>query len=105
MDGPGFHVEIGVLEAAAAGVAETADDQLASALEKVERDAGAYGHDGVHASLVAFCDRWNGGLDILLKDAQAIADILGRAAWAYRDADAASAGRLTTDPGKRVLDD
>jgi hypothetical protein len=105
MDGPGFHVEIGVLEAAAAGVVDSADEQRASALEKVDRDAATYGHDRLRASLATFCDRWSDGLDMLLKDAHAIADILGRAAWAYRDADAASAGRLTADPGKRVLDD
>jgi hypothetical protein len=51
-----------------------------------------------------FCDRWSDGIDILTKDAQAIGDLLGKVAQAYRAADQAAAGRLTVDPGKRVVD-
>jgi hypothetical protein len=104
MDGPGFHVEVGVLESAAAGIRQTVADQV-SALEDVDGGPATYGHDGLHQAMETFCDRWNEGLDILIKDAGAIGDILGQAAQAYRAADAAAAGRLTSDPAERVVDD
>jgi hypothetical protein len=43
-------------------------------------------------------------VDILTKDAKAIGDVLGKVAQAYQVADQAAAGRLTTDPGKPVVD-
>ena len=105
MDGPGFHVEIGVLESAAAGIRQSVADQKGSALADLDGRTASYGHDGLHAAMETFCDRWNEGLDILIKDADAIGDILGTAAGAYRAADAAAAGRLTTDPGVQAVDD
>jgi hypothetical protein len=105
MDGPGFHVEINVLESAAAGIRQSVADQKGSALEDLDGGSATYGHDGVHGAMATFCDRWNEGLDILIKDADAIGDILGKAAQAYRDADAAAAGRLTTDPGVQAVDE
>jgi hypothetical protein len=51
-----------------------------------------------------FCDRWSDGIDILTQDAWAIGDVLGKVAQACRVADQAAAGRLTTDPGKPVVD-
>ena len=105
MDGPGFHVEINVLESAAAGIRQSVADQKGSALEDLDGGSATYGHDGVHGAMETFCDRWNEGLDILIKDADAIGDILGKVAQAYREADAAAAGRLTTDPGVQVVDE
>lgn len=105
MDGPGFHVEVGVLESAAAGIRQSVADQGRSALEDVDGGPATYGHDGLHKAMETFCDRWNEGLDILIKDAGTIGDMLGRAAQAYREADAAAAGRLTSDPAGRVVGD
>jgi hypothetical protein len=105
MDGPGFHVEIGVLESAAAGIRQSVADQRGSALEDLDGRTASYGHDGLHAAMETFCDRWNEGLDILIGDADAIGDILRTAAGAYREADATAAGRLTTDPGVQAVDD
>jgi hypothetical protein len=105
MDGPGFHVEVGVLQDASAGITQSVADQRGSALERLDGGAATYGHDRLHGAMENFCDRWNDGLDILVKDADAIGAILRQAATAYRDADAAAAGRLTTDPAERVVDD
>ena len=104
MDGPGFHVEVDVLDSAAAGIRQSVADQTGSALDDLDGGAATYGHDGLHGAMATFCGRWNEGLDILIKDADAIGDILGKAAQAYRDADAAAAGRLTTDPAEQVVD-
>lgn len=79
--------------------------QKGSALSHLDRAASVYGHDRLHKSMENFCDRWSDGIDILTKDAEAIGDVLGKVAHAYRAADQASAGRLTTDPGKPVVDD
>nr|WP_296066411.1 type VII secretion target [uncultured Actinoplanes sp.] len=105
MDGPGFHVDIGVLEAAADGIAQTVADQRGSSLDDLDRKAGVYGHAAVHQAIETFCDRWNDGLEILVKDGEAIGDILTAAATAYRSVDDAAAGRLTSDPALRVVDD
>jgi hypothetical protein len=104
MDGPGFHVEIGTLASASAGIEESVADQKGSALSHLDRAESVYGHAGLHKSMENFCDRWSDGIDILTKDAKAIGDVLGKVAQAYQAADQAAAGRLTTDPGKPVVD-
>jgi hypothetical protein len=105
MDVPGFHVEIGTLKSASAGIEESVADQKGSALSHLDRAESVYGHDRLHKSMENFCDRWSDGIDILIKDARVIGDLLGKVADAYQAADAAAVGRLTTDPGKPVVDD
>jgi hypothetical protein len=104
MDGPGFHVEVGTLESASAGIEESVADQKGSALSHLDRAEMVYGHDRLHKSMENFCDRWSDGIDILTKDAKAIGDVLAKVAQAYRAADQAAAGRLTIDPGQQVVD-
>ena len=104
MDGPGFHVEVGALESASTGIEERVADQKGSALSHLDRAESVYGHDRLHKSMENFCDRWSDGVDILTKDAKAIGDVLGKVAQAYRAADQATAGWLTIDPGKQVVD-
>jgi hypothetical protein len=105
MDGPGFHVEIEVLEAAGTGIAGSVADQERSPLADLDRGAQTYGHEGLHGAMKTFCNRWNEGLDILLDDAGAIGDILARAAHQYRTVDQVAAASLTGDPAERVVDD
>src|SRR4051812_13390747 len=68
MDGPGFHVEIGTLKSASAGIEESVADQKGSALSHLDRAESVYGHDRLHKSMENFCDRWSEGIDILTKD-------------------------------------
>ena len=105
MDGPGFHVDVDVLEVAAADIAQSVADQRAAPLADVDLAAGAYGHAGLHRSIQDFCERWNAGLDLLLEDAKTVSDVLARASRAYREADTGAAGRLSADPAERVVDD
>ena len=105
MDGPGFHVEIGTLESASAGIQDSVADQNGSALSQLDQAASVYGHDRLHKSMENFCDRWSDGIDLLTQDAKVIGDLLGKVAQAYRAADQAAAGRLTVDPGKQVVND
>ena len=104
MDGPGFHVEIGTLTSAAAGIEESVADQRGSAVSQLDRGESVYGHCRLHSAMENFCDRWSDGIDTLVKDAKVIGDLLDKVAQAYRAADQAAAGRLTVDPGKRVVD-
>src|SRR3954447_21837960 len=104
MDGPGFHVEIGTLKSASAGIEEGVADQKASALSHLDRAEGVYGHDRLHKSMENFCDRWSDGIDILTKDAKTIGDLLDKVAQAYEAADQAAAGkpsRRTSRPSHR----
>ena len=104
VDGPGYHADLDVLRTAADNVAAGVADQGSVSLDQVDRGPEAYGHVGVHAAMENFCDRWSAGLDLLLTDAQTIADLLGAVARAYRETDATSASRLTPDPGVPVVD-
>jgi hypothetical protein len=105
MDGPGFHVEIEVLESASTGMTRSVAGQHELQLDRLDGPETVYGHDQLHRAMENFCDRWNTGLDLLHEDAQEIGDLLAEAAKAYRDADRAAAGRLTRDPGEPVVDD
>jgi hypothetical protein len=105
MDGPGFHVEIGVLESTATGIAESVGDQQELQLKRLDGPEVIYGHSPLGRSMENFCDRWSSGLDILFEDAQEVGATLTDAAQAYREADEAAAGRLTSDPAVPVIDD
>jgi hypothetical protein len=104
MDGPGFHVDIGTLASASAGIEESVADQKGAALSHRDRAESVDGLERPHRSMENVCDRWSDGIDILTKDAKAIGDLLGSIAQAYRAVDQAAAGRLTTDPGEPVVD-
>lgn len=104
MDGPGFHVEIGVSKSASAGIEDSVADQKGSALSHLDQAESVYGHARLHKSMEDFCDRWSDGIDILTRDAKAIGDVLDKVASGYQAADDAAASRLTTDPGKPVVD-
>jgi hypothetical protein len=102
VDGPGFHVDVSVLDEVAKGVRESVADQTATALNDVI-EATACGHTRLDAAIANFCVRWNGGIDVLTVDASAIADGLGHAASLYRQVDAALAGALIGDPGVQAI--
>ncbi|GAA4536458.1 hypothetical protein [Amycolatopsis samaneae] len=99
MDGPGFHVEIEVLESASKSMGQVAADQDGFALRGLCGEPPMYGHNGVHDALAEFCGRWSVGLDALSDRARSMGDLLGKAAKAYREVEHNAAGSLTKDPG------
>lgn len=105
VDGPGFHVDVGKVEEAANGIKRSVTDQSSFELRDLCGDTSLYGHDGIHNALMNFCVRWSDGLDILTDDADAIGNVLTRAAAAYQVTDSAAAGSLTADPGQGPVDD
>ncbi|GGK95983.1 hypothetical protein [Mangrovihabitans endophyticus] len=55
MDGPGFHVEIGTLKSASAGIEESVANQNGSTLSHLDRAESVYGHDRLRESMENFC--------------------------------------------------
>ncbi|KFZ80823.1 hypothetical protein ED92_10860 [Amycolatopsis sp. MJM2582] len=99
MDGPGFHVELEVLESASKGMGEVVSDQEGFELRGLCGEPRLYGHDGVHAALAEFCGRWSVGLDALADRARDLGGLLGAAAKAYREVEHTNLAALKTDPG------
>lgn len=99
MDGPGFHVEIDVLESASKSMGEIVHDQDSFELRGLCGDLPLYGHDGVHSALAELCGRWSVGLDALSDRAGDLGTLLGTAAKAYRAVEHGNTSALKSDPG------
>ncbi|GAA4546390.1 hypothetical protein [Amycolatopsis samaneae] len=104
LDGPGFHVEIELLETASRNMAQIVHDQDGFELRGLCGESEIYGHEGVHSGLAEFCGRWSVGLDALADRAERMGDKLGEAAKAYRGVDQANAGSLKGDPAIDAVD-
>ncbi|GHG33364.1 MULTISPECIES: hypothetical protein [Amycolatopsis] len=104
LDGPGFHVEIELLEAASKNMAQIVRDQDGFELRGLCGEAEIYGHQGVHSGLAEFCGRWSVGLDALADRAERMGDTLGEAAKVYRGVDEANAESLKEDPAVDAVD-
>ncbi|RJQ81432.1 hypothetical protein [Amycolatopsis panacis] len=99
LDGPGFHVDVDVVDGAARGVRDSVRDQNNFELRGLCGDSGLYGHAGLHDALMDYCVKWSAGLDVLTGDASEIGDTLSRAVQAYRSIDEAASRTLGGDPG------
>lgn len=104
MDGPGFHVEIDVLEAASRSMDEIVADQDNAELRDLCGGQAVYGHEWVHAEFAEFCAAWSVGLDALCDRARNMGYELGEAARTYREVDDEAARQLTEDPAADVVD-
>lgn len=105
IDGPGFHVEVNVLDNAAKGIIQSVHDQQTFELRGLCGDTELYGHAGVHDALADYCARWSAGLDRLTEDAGVIGECLKHVADAYRGVDEAAARHMPADPGTTVVGD
>ncbi|SEP21300.1 hypothetical protein [Amycolatopsis saalfeldensis] len=99
MDGPGFHVDVGVLEAASKNMKDLWHGQDDFELRGLCGEPELYGHGGVHDALADFCGQWSVGLDALCDRANGLADTLGKAAQAYRAVEHGNTAALKVDPG------
>lgn len=97
MEGPGFHVDLDALEAAASGIRDTIRDRDSIEVSDICGPAELYGHNGLHGAFSDFCDRWSEGVDQLVEDAGLISESLSAVAQNYRSVD--EAGRSTFAPG------
>jgi hypothetical protein len=103
VDGPGFHVEVDVLESASTSMGEIVHDENSFQLRGLCGEPPLYGHDGVHGALAEFCGRWSVGLDALADRAGDLGDLLGKAAKAYRAAEHSNIAALKDDPGRDAV--
>lgn len=106
MDGPGFHVDVEILETAARAMGEIAADQNASELaELCDGDAQAIGSDVMCEALVSFCETISQGIDYLVDKAEDTGEGLREAARTYREADHAAMQHLGGDPAAAAVDE
>ena len=99
MDGPGFHVDIEVLETASKNMQDVWRSQDEFELRGLCGEPELYGHGGVHDALADFCGQWSVGLDALCDRANDLSDSLGKAAQAYRAVEHSNMTALKVDPG------
>jgi hypothetical protein len=67
MEGPGFHMDLDALAAAAGGIRDTIRDRDSIEVRNICGPAELYGHAGVHGAFSDFCDRWSAGVDQLVE--------------------------------------
>jgi hypothetical protein len=90
----GFSVDLGALEAAAAGVKETLAHLDAAPVDSLDASAVAYGHGKLADTVKDFCDRWEIGIEHLATDGREITQRLNDSLQAYLSADKAAKGRM-----------
>lgn len=106
VDGPGFHVDVEVLETAARAMGEIASDQNASELaELCDGDAQAIGSDVMCEALVSFCETMSQSIDYLVDKAEDTGEGLREAAQTYREVDRAAMQQLGGDPAAAAMDE
>jgi len=98
VDGTGFHVDLGVLDAAAESIRAAVRDQDGRELADLPAAAEEYGSEDLASALSEFCERWSEAVDELVDDGQEMAEALGSPAAAYREADEAAMAVLREDP-------
>jgi hypothetical protein len=103
VDGPGFHVDIDVLESASKNMSAVVHDQDSFELRGLCGEPGLYGHNGVHNALAELCGRWSVGLDALTDRANDLGGLLGKAAAAYRAVEHENTSTLKSDPGSDAV--
>ncbi|MFI6071066.1 hypothetical protein ACIA5C_05660 [Actinoplanes sp. NPDC051343] len=90
----GFSVDLGALEDAATGVNFTINAIRKTKVDKLAGQTDDYGHDHLTKTVKDFCDRWEIGVEHLVKDGTEIAQRLTDSVRAYVTADEAAKGRL-----------
>ena len=78
-----FQVNIEALAAAAVGVGDAIAAAADQRVEDLDVDGSAYGHDGLAATTKDFADRWQRGVDNLLKDGEELENRLQDSASTY----------------------
>ncbi|RJQ77654.1 hypothetical protein D5S17_14620 [Pseudonocardiaceae bacterium YIM PH 21723] len=104
LDGPGYHVEIPVLEDAAKAMDEIARKQDDFELEDLPGPAHMYGHEGVQEAFIDFCDSFDTSVELLCDKVDDMRDSLVSVAKVYREAEHSST-RGFSDPAVQIAED
>ncbi len=92
----GFRVDVRALTEAANGVEGTVEAVGKKKVSDVDCSKSAFGHDHLAGTVKDFCDRWQIGVEHLIKDTQEVADRLVRSADTYIKVDLSGQHRLDT---------
>ncbi|WP_344926767.1 hypothetical protein [Saccharopolyspora gregorii] len=104
LDGVGFHVELGVLDAAAGSIRAAVQEQDGRELGELPGAAEEYGEDVLATAMSEFCEHWSSAIDGLVSDGEEMAEALAASAASYREADAAAVEVLRQDPAVDAVD-
>ena len=80
----GFAVDLGALKSAAEGVTDTLDKMATKKVSDIDAPKEAFGHDGLGEAVEDFCDRWEIGVEHLMKDASEVVDRLNWSVTQYQ---------------------
>ena len=90
-----FQVDIDALAAAAVGVGDAIAAAADQRVEDLDVDGSAFGHEGLAATTKDFGDRWQRGVDNLLKDGEELATRLQDSATTYFNTEQVNADSFT----------
>lgn len=88
----GFRVDLGALTDASQGIDGVLYDVDNYKIKEIKIDKSVAGHDRLASSISDFCDRWDRGVNNLVKDGQAVADRLRACVEAYDRMEKANTG-------------
>ncbi|MEP6695315.1 MAG: hypothetical protein ABJA34_00390 [Pseudonocardiales bacterium] len=90
----GFRVDVKALTEAADGVVGTMQAVGEKRVSDIDRAKSSFGHDHLAGTVSDFCDRWQIGVEHLIKDTQEVADRLVRSADVYLKIDRTGQHRM-----------
>ncbi|RJQ84433.1 hypothetical protein [Amycolatopsis panacis] len=105
LDGPGFHVEVEVLEEASKAMGEITKKQEAFELRGLCGEEAEVGSTVMREALMNFCIRLSESMDVLCSKAEDMRTGLNIASRLYREADQSAKQGLTADPAVAAMDD
>jgi hypothetical protein len=85
----GFYVDFAALQQAAEGVTDTINAMVTRKVSDIDAPRHAFGHDRLGDTVADFCDRWEVGVEHLVKDSREVAERLNRSVNAYLHVDSA----------------
>jgi hypothetical protein len=74
----GFRVDLGALGDAAEGINITLYNLQSKKVDGIGGQQGDYGHECLGSTVADFCDRWELGVENLVKDGQEVANRLSK---------------------------
>lgn len=78
-----YYVDVAAVNAAVAGIRETADAVSVTRVRQLAAPAQAYGHPGLAQAVADFCVRWDAGVEHLRTDVKEIVTRLHEGAAGY----------------------
>lgn len=81
--GESYYVDVAAVNAAVAGISETAQAVSVTRVRRLGASAQAYGHAGLAHAVAEFCVRWDAGVEHLRTDVKEIVTRLHEGAAGY----------------------